>query len=347
MAGSPNGTTSMTYCRPTRQIANNSNTITAYALLRDAYNNPIANQSASFTASGSNTAVTANGNTNSLGVATATYRTSTAQNENALVSMGGLSLIQPLIFTLAPAACSLTVAPTSVIADGNSIMQLSATVTDASNTPLGNVLVSFLSTGSATRFAPSSAITTTQGTASIGVTSFLAGPNKFIAQTSGIQCTAQGNFTTRAAYCSGTPTYTKTTINVGTNPVDMLATDLNNDGVADLAAVNYVSNTLTTIISNGDGSFRNPVSYAAGASSYHLAAGDLDADGSIDIAVANYAANTIYIYLGSPTGSLSLYSSLPTSSKPQAIAISDIDADGALDILVNNLGASTLGVYLG
>ncbi|RYE96040.1 MAG: hypothetical protein EOO77_41740, partial [Oxalobacteraceae bacterium] len=154
LAGSANVMTSYMYTIPHSQLANNSNTITASIMLRDAYRNGIPGQTPAFSASGTSTTVVSAGETDSTGLAQATYKTGTAQDQNALAAVAGLSFTRPITFTGIPARCVLAINPSDQVADGHSTLNLTATVTDGNNQAVPNILVHFSSTGAAQTFTP-------------------------------------------------------------------------------------------------------------------------------------------------------------------------------------------------
>ena len=84
---------------------------------------------------------------------------------------------------------------------------------------------------------------------------------------------------------------------VGYESSGVAVADFNHDGIADLAVTSLVSNDVTTLLGNGDGSFRvTPTTYVAGVGASSLAAGDFTGDGFPDLAVADH----------SPYGSISV-----------------------------------------
>jgi hypothetical protein len=77
--------------------------------------------------------------------------------------------------------------------------------------------------------------------------------------------------------------------------------DFNGDGKPDLAVLSKDSiNTagvVTVLLGNGDGTFRNALSYGAGAGSLALAVGDVNGDGKPDLVFADDLANTVVVLL--------------------------------------------------
>ena len=73
--------------------------------------------------------------------------------------------------------------------------------------------------------------------------------------------------------------------------------DFDADGRVDLATANFVNNTASVLLGNGDGSFQSPVSFFAGTEPFSAAVGDFDGDGRPDIAVGDTYGGTVSVLL--------------------------------------------------
>ena len=85
----------------------------------------------------------------------------------------------------------------------------------------------------------------------------------------------------------------------------VLAGDLNNDGVLDLAVAVYGSYgggaTISVLPGLGDGTFGTRIDYASGAGPYGIAIADFNTDGLLDITAADMSDSTSTIYLQQQT----------------------------------------------
>jgi hypothetical protein len=346
LAGSPNAMTSYIYTIPARQLANNSNIITATLMLFDAYKNAISGQTTTFSASGINTTVSGAVATNGAGLAQATYKTGTVQSQNASASAGGLTLSAPIIFTDIPAQCVLGVNPNSRTADGNSALGLLATVTNASSQPVPGIQVIFSSTGAAQAFTAQNVITTASGLASSSLTSLYAGSNTLMAQAANVQCTGQGNFLIRTPYCTGNPNYNTSNYSTGVLPFGLTISDFNGDGYLDLAVANGQSNTLSIFFGTGAGSFQSRINYNTGNYPLDVATADFNNDGKQDLVVTNNFSNTLSVFLNTGLSPSFFQNQVTyaTGNGPSGVAIGDFNGDGTQDLAVANNTSNTLGV---
>lgn len=73
------------------------------------------------------------------------------------------------------------------------------------------------------------------------------------------------------------------------------ASDINGDGIPDLAIPDFAHNTIDVFTGNGDGSFRRTNSFQTGAEPYTLAEADINGDDRPDFATSDYGADTISV----------------------------------------------------
>lgn len=135
--------------------------------------------------------------------------------------------------------------------------------------------------------------------------------------------------------------------------------DLNNDGYDDLIEVwNPFSGAFTIQLSNGDGTFQDPVNYTVPSSSAVVVwavTGDFEHNGRIDVAVlsgtpTNYGgANSLAIFLNDGTGKLTQSGTYALNSSPSGyshaiLVAGDINHDGRVDLTVVYTGATGTAV---
>ena len=135
----------------------------------------------------------------------------------------------------------------------------------------------------------------------------------------------------------------------GAEPAAVVAADFNGDDVLDLATVNKTDNSLSVLLGNGDGTFREKRDFATDTRPRGVVAADFNRDGRTDLATANHAevANTVSILLGNGDGTFGARKDFPTSTGPLSIVVGDFNGDGKPDVATINLTAESVSVLLG
>ena len=142
------------------------------------------------------------------------------------------------------------------------------------------------------------------------------------------------------------------TFGTDTQPTSIVVADLNSDGKLDLVTAN-VFDTVSVILSNGDGTFQNPTNYPTGGqNSDCVAVADVNRDGKLDLVVLNAdpaSSAQISVLLGNGDGTFRSATQFSTGSDspPQSLVLGDFNRDGNLDVAVTDLSDGTVSILLG
>ncbi len=129
-----------------------------------------------------------------------------------------------------------------------------------------------------------------------------------------------------------------------------IATDLNNDGWADITVVNEDTADLRVFMNqaNGTGKYDPfiqptfPINMRASPSE----PGDFNHDGFADVCVANINTASVSILLGNGDGTFGPHQEITVGSQPRGIAVLDVDGDGDMDIVNTNRLSNNMSILL-
>ena len=114
--------------------------------------------------------------------------------------------------------------------------------------------------------------------------------------------------------------------------------DFNGDGKLDLATANggggLEPGTVSVLMGNGDGTFLEAPTYAAGAAGSHIAVGDFNGDGKLDLV-------TNGVLLGNGDGTFRAPLAFPAGTY-SSLAVGDFNGDGKLDLA----GITSVGIWV-
>jgi hypothetical protein len=149
----------------------------------------------------------------------------------------------------------------------------------------------------------------------------------------------------------------------GAGPSAEAVADVNGDGRPDLVVSDALSNTVSVLGNNGDGTFQAPRQFAVGAFSPIAALGnsalgnlgrpvavaDVNGDGIPDILVANSGSSDISVLLGRGDGTFAPQRRFQATASPLGMAVGDVNDDGIPDVVVVDSTAAhgQVGVLLG
>jgi hypothetical protein len=126
-------------------------------------------------------------------------------------------------------------------------------------------------------------------------------------------------------------------LNVGVNPVGMVAADLDGDSDLDLAVASYTDGKVSVLFNDGTGKFAAAVSYLDEPGLFDIKALDLDDDGFPELLLAHAGNATIDVLLNHQ-GVLSPGPRYPANVNAAALELADLNGDDRLDVVVANAG---------
>ena len=147
---------------------------------------------------------------------------------------------------------------------------------------------------------------------------------------------------------------------VGRRPYERLrSADFNKDGVPDVVTTNLDDDTVTVLLSDGKGGFREAPGSPdpAGGKPWQVAIDDFNKDGNPDLAIIPYERDlppgrgaAVTVLLGDGKGSFTAMPGTPLSLDgchgPSSIATGDINGDGRPDIVVLCAESRNLEIFL-
>jgi hypothetical protein len=139
----------------------------------------------------------------------------------------------------------------------------------------------------------------------------------------------------------------------GTDPVQILTGDFNNDGKADLVVLNQGSESVTVLLGNGDGTFNALPDTSIGLSGTDvMAVADFNKDGKLDLAVGDTGGVAVLLGNGDGTFQAVVNWTLPSEEDEPAgplsgLVVGDFNNDGNPDIAASVPGDFAVYVLLG
>lgn len=122
---------------------------------------------------------------------------------------------------------------------------------------------------------------------------------------------------------------------VGSTPGTVAVGDFNGDGKQDLAVLDPGSASVSILLGNGDGTYRQAHNVSVGSTPAFLAVGDFNGDHKLDLVVAEGPANTVSILLGNGDGTFQRPVQYNTDISADYVAVADFNNDKKSDLLIS------------
>src|SRR5215212_4057864 len=135
-------------------------------------------------------------------------------------------------------------------------------------------------------------------------------------------------------------------VGAGDGPMSVTSADFNGDSERDLAVANILSDNVSVVLGNGDGTFGLPQNFGAGDAPRDILSVDFDGDGFLDLAVTNSdfgnRTNTVSVLLGNGDGTFGAPQSFEVGLWPKQLTSADFNSDGNADLATGNTGETVL-----
>ncbi|HXJ70548.1 MAG TPA: VCBS repeat-containing protein, partial [Verrucomicrobiae bacterium] len=131
-------------------------------------------------------------------------------------------------------------------------------------------------------------------------------------------------------------------------PNEVVAADVNGDGVLDLVLTNVDGNTVSILPGIAPGATFGPrIDLTVASTPNSVQVADLDGDGNPDLIVGDLGALGIQVLRGLGGGSFGAPTTFSTGTMPYEIALGDFNHDGVTDVALADNNVSSMRILLG
>jgi hypothetical protein len=134
---------------------------------------------------------------------------------------------------------------------------------------------------------------------------------------------------------------------VGGFPWGVVSADFNNDNNPDIVTCSRSERSVTILLGNGDGTFKNRTDFDVGISPRSVVAIDFNNDGNIDLAAANLLSDNISVLIGNGDGTFQDSVNYPSGIATRFIISDDFNNDDIPDLAAANRDDGTISIFIG
>lgn len=134
---------------------------------------------------------------------------------------------------------------------------------------------------------------------------------------------------------------------LGSQPGGIATADFNRDGIPDVAVTDSSAQTVTILLGQIDGTFKQGMTYSTGYEPGSVAVGDFNHDGKVDIVVANWVGSSVSVYLGKGNGKFKPPITTNVPYYASELAVADFNQDGIPDLAVTSNSTNSVYVLVG
>jgi|JI6StandDraft_1071083.scaffolds.fasta_scaffold01379_13 hypothetical protein len=144
------------------------------------------------------------------------------------------------------------------------------------------------------------------------------------------------------SYFTGTLSFSTKATAVSPIVSDLIATDINLDGSADLVLCQATAGSVAVYLGNGRGGFSAPLVTPVGFAINRLGIGDFNEDGAPDLAVMSVVKSSVSTMLSNRDGTFLPVQSAAIGGSPSALIVGKFDSDSHDDVFATDSSAGKL-----
>jgi len=130
------------------------------------------------------------------------------------------------------------------------------------------------------------------------------------------------------------------------NTHEVVLHDLNRDGALDLISANFMDDSVSVRLGNGDGTFGERADFPVGDGPEAIILADVNGDGSDDVLTADVTGDTVSVLPGDGAGGFGTAIISAAADLASDLAALDLDDDGDLDLAVTARNSDTINLLL-